>query len=131
MKYYVLVFTSLLLTGCASTSKSPVNVNYGVEPVNNEQAVINQLKNELKDPDSVKILNITKPRRGYATYGFGKEEFGWHTEVKYNAKNSYGGYVGAKTRQYIYLNGVYSIPHTYKIKFIDEKSFSCDGDCPQ
>nr|WP_181374623.1 hypothetical protein [Pectobacterium carotovorum]AKG47447.1 hypothetical protein pA_00007 [Pectobacterium carotovorum] len=131
MKYLAIAFTSLVLAGCASNSKNPASANYGAEPVNNEQAVISQLKNELKDPDSVKIMSITKPRRGYATYGFGKSEFGWHTEVKYNAKNSYGGYVGAKTRQYLYLNGKYSIPHTYDINFLDNKSLSCDGDCPQ
>lgn len=108
----------------------PRNLNYGPSPKNYAAEVVSLLKSELKDPDSVQIKSITKPRRGYASYGFGTKEYGWHVDVTYNAKNSYGGYTGYETRQYIY-NGGYSIPHTYEITFIDNKEYYCNNNCSE
>lgn len=130
MKKAAVCLVVLSVSACGVSQQDARNLNYGPSPKNYAAEVVSLLKSELKNPDSVQIKSITKPRRGYASYGFGTKEYGWHVDVTYNAKNSYGGYTGYETRQYIY-NGGYSIPHTYEITFIDNKEYYCNNNCSE
>jgi hypothetical protein len=74
----------------------------GPEPTNLEVRVQRHLKEVLKDPYSVRDLEISPPVRasmwtGVVNYG---EVQTWSTCVRYNAKNSYGGYVGLRSYRY-------------------------------
>lgn len=128
MKKVAICLVVLSVSACGVSQQDAKKLNYGPSPKNYESEVVSLLKSELKDPDSVKISSITKPRRGYASYGFGTKEYGWYIDVVYNAKNSYGAYTGYQEREYVYNNG-YSIPHTYEITFIDKKEYLCNKNC--
>ncbi|ENO4093235.1 hypothetical protein ACONLG_003488 [Edwardsiella ictaluri] len=123
----------LLLSACSASLQDANSVNYGDKPINNEKTVIGMLKEKLKDPDSLKVISITNPHRGYSKYGFGSTEYGWYTSISYNAKNSYGGYVGEKTITFVYLNGVYKIATPLsngERVFLDKTSYACNKNCP-
>ncbi|WP_153985153.1 hypothetical protein [Lonepinella koalarum] len=82
-----------------STLPSP-NADYGILPKNYQKKATEYLKSTLKDPDSAKFSNFTKPRKEHVIYSKGKYItpndvfYGYSTCVLVNAKNSYGGYVG-------------------------------------
>ncbi|MGS0066844.1 hypothetical protein ACUOJY_32355, partial [Escherichia coli] len=87
----------LLISACGVSQSEVNSANYGSKPIDNDAKVIGILKESLKDPDSLKVISITTPARGFSKYRFGSTEHGWFTTITYNAKNSYGGYVGAKS----------------------------------
>lgn len=104
MKLASVLFITLALTGCVSLNPydHELRVPAGPEPnrAQVDATVRAHLAASLKDPDSLKqyeLLSVRKTRwmRG-ALNGGGSEE-GWLACFSYNAKNSYGGYVGAKT----------------------------------
>jgi hypothetical protein len=65
-----------------------------------QKMVQSHLRAYLKDPDAVQGLAIAKP----VAECFGRGVCGWKICVSYNAKNSYGAYVGYKTYVYWRLN---------------------------
>jgi hypothetical protein len=80
---------------------------YGPSPNNYEAAINEWLRLSLKDPESVKNLKITPPMKGWcfeagALLVNEKKDWGWVCFVEYNAKNSYGGYVGLKSYRYFF-----------------------------
>lgn len=87
----------LALTGCASTPVDLSTVDAGPPPTTHEQDVQTYLKGALLDPDSIKDLRITPPVKcAWRLEAFAKPTGGWCSQVSYNAKNVYGGYVGLK-----------------------------------
>ena len=75
------------------------DVAWPPKPSNTRKYVTDYLNNSLKDPDSLKDFSITEPRKGWWTAGIFngfKNEPLWYVCYSYNAKNSYGGYVGKK-----------------------------------
>lgn len=102
----------LLLGAC--TSYSEVDFAPGPEPVNYEEDIMTYLNRHLKDPDSIKNLTIKalQPVRGTeGAFGLSGGIYGqtyrghWAACVEYNAKNSFGAYVGLKGYYFIFRNG--------------------------
>lgn len=122
----------LLISACGVSQNEVNSANYGLKPIDNDAKVIGMIKESLKDPDSLKVISITTPARGFSKYGFGSTEHGWFTTITYNAKNSYGGYVGAKSSTFVYLNGDYkvAVPMSNGERvMLDKVSFSCKDNC--
>lgn len=95
-----LVF-ALLLAGCVSVSREEIaSADFGPKPANYEERVKAYMGAVLKDPMSAVYDFRPTLRRAVAKGGlmdnFAKY-YGWVFEVSINAKNSFGGYTGAKT----------------------------------
>ena len=89
----------LVVFGCTTTPtvQDITSANYGDPPTNLENTITAYLKDVLKDPDSLKDLRIGTPKRGWTRTNYGKDVlYGYWVGYSYNAKNSYGGYVGSK-----------------------------------
>ncbi|WP_241640741.1 hypothetical protein [Rosenbergiella epipactidis] len=134
-KKAIVTSTILLLSACTVSKKDANSVNYGDKPSNYSKALIGDIKRSLKDPDSIKVVSITNPYRAYSTYGFGSIQYGWYITVRYNAKNSYGGYVGETGVNYVYLNGKYDGGilggnGNGDSMILDKITYICNGDCP-
>lgn len=104
MRLIAAVTCAILLAGCATPTPREVTIfDAGPQP-NDEQAkdvVLEFLQRNLKDPDSLKQFKMLSSPR-LATWYRGRSlgggnDRGWLVCFEYNAKNSYGGYVGVKT----------------------------------
>lgn len=102
---FVLAF---VLSGCMATTNEIATIDIGAAPEAEkaEEIVLYHLSRTLKDPDSMKAFRIISDvKRGQLNYGaFSKgpsgKTFGnpmWYVCAEYNAKNSFGAYVGLKT----------------------------------
>jgi hypothetical protein len=83
---------------------------FGAPPDKYEAAINEWLRLSLKDPDSVKSLKISPPMKGWSFEAGAllvneRKDWGWVCFVEYNAKNSYGGYVGLKSYRYFFKDG--------------------------
>ncbi|MCV5919715.1 hypothetical protein OFN60_40430, partial [Escherichia coli] len=67
----------LLISACGVSQNEVNSANYGSKPIDNDAKVIGMIKESLKDPDSLKVISITTPARGFSKYGFGSTEHGW------------------------------------------------------
>tara|TARA_A100001011_G_C14077655_1_gene743089 strand:+ start:174 stop:581 length:408 start_codon:yes stop_codon:yes gene_type:complete len=99
------------LVGCATGEV--LKLEYGPPPTEYETKIKNYLDRSLKDRDSLRDFKVlTTPKKGALNYGaFEKGPTGksfsnqmWYVCAEYNAKNSYGGYVGIKTYAYFFFN---------------------------
>jgi hypothetical protein len=72
--------------------------DYGAYPSNYETIVRAYLGKSLKDPESARYGEFTKPEKDQAIESVGQRRalYGYVTCVDVNAKNSYGGYTGAQ-----------------------------------
>lgn len=77
----------------------------GVLPKDYEAKIKNHLRDTLKDPDSLKQFKVSSPVKGACSIGIYGDFYGWVAEVTYNAKNSYGAYIGAQTLYYWFNHG--------------------------
>lgn len=91
-----------LLSACVGSSD-----DLGPYPTNYEQIVKDYLHENLKDPYSVRDLAITAPVQASAWTGllYSGELFAWKTCVTYNAKNSFGAYIGLNSYGYYIRDG--------------------------
>lgn len=108
MKFCVLALIALLV-GCAGTTGGrAMGVNtweeVGSAPKNYEKTSEAFIKSQLKDPDSLKQFSATAPIKTSCSVGIYGSHFGWLVRVTYNAKNSFGGYVGEK-QIYLWFSG--------------------------
>lgn len=111
----LLIVSFAALAACASPSAkqdiewrpNPVGQNHGAYPTNYEEVVKAWYQARLKDPDSAKYLSFSKPRKEHAITNVHKHEavYGYSTCATVNAKNSYGGYTGAKTTWFLIRDG--------------------------
>jgi hypothetical protein len=121
-----LFLTAFGITACGGPAISPIEVNQAtgvpVKPVDAKGEVQRYLKSVLKDPDSLKLLEVSEPKLG-KYYGAGYQRLpSWYVCYTYNAKNSYGGYVGAKKEVTFFNansvidwpNNPLSLPASYK-----------------
>ncbi|MQU27290.1 hypothetical protein GHO29_12420 [Pseudomonas helleri] len=99
-----------LLTGCASkpTPEQIQAADYGasVYQADAEKAVKSFFNIYLKDPESARY-SFGSVYRGYmvgSVFEGRKLEAGYLLDVTVNAKNSYGGYVGAKPYKFLIHN---------------------------
>ena len=112
----ILMLGLLFLGACASYSET--DFEPGPQPVNYEEDIMNYLNRNLKDPDSIKNLKIkdlTPVRGKEGAFGLSGGIYGetyrghWAACVEYNAKNSYGAYVGLKGYYYMFRYGAISV----------------------
>lgn len=95
-KFIAALSVAAATIGCAPMPP-PQTLSAGGEPTAQElaEAIHARLKSTLKDYDSMKDFSLVDgPASAYAIYGAGGIENLWFACVKYNAKNSYGGYTG-------------------------------------
>lgn len=99
----VLAISALFLTACATPNTGERVIDAGPQPSEAQAAtaVMDYLRTTLKDPDSIKQFRIRSGPETITWYrglinGGGNEQ-AWLICFEYNAKNSYGGYVGLKT----------------------------------
>jgi hypothetical protein len=100
-----------LLTGCATapTGEALAQADYGTEitQADAEQLASALLGAYLKDPASAQIV-WAPVQRGWIKEPIingGAMRFGYLLEARVNAKNSYGGYTGAKPFRFLFFNG--------------------------
>jgi len=81
------------------------NANYGEEIPNYSHIIRNYLLQELDDPDSIKGLQITKPKAGWYHQKYSKGTiFGYISWVNYNSKNMMGVYNGYSNYLFLLKN---------------------------
>lgn len=107
LMFVVLVIS---LSGCASkpTPEQIQSADYGasVYQADAEKAVKSFFQGYLKDPDSARY-SFGSVYRGYvvgSVFEGRKVEGGYLLEVAVNAKNSFGGYVGARNYRFLLRN---------------------------
>ncbi|MCD1609850.1 MULTISPECIES: hypothetical protein [Stutzerimonas] len=100
-----------VLAGCAAppTQQEIAAADYGmpIEQAEAEEKAKEVFSRTLKDPYSAqyafgkiyKGYSLTAPLQGR------KASYGYMLDVMVNAKNSYGGYVGAKPYRFMFRNG--------------------------
>jgi len=92
----------------AQSSVQALTADYGEMPTQYDEAVRQYFQQYLKDPDSVRFQEITKPERGYVTTVTGAifthevHLKGWTVKATINARNSRGVYVGFKTYTFLF-----------------------------
>lgn len=114
--FFIMIF---LLVGCTSSYKeyqanlatllettADLEFEYGPKPMVDKDILELSIKSLLKDPDSAKFIwgDLYKcdfPSKKSAVL----PRLGWCVEVSYNAKNSFGAYVGYKSYRYRYYEG--------------------------
>lgn len=110
----ILSLSALSLTGCASvsppTQQQIESASYGALPDDYQAQIKNTMSAMLKDPYSAQYTFL-QPFKGYSQDGAwapskGGVTYGWVAPVMVNAKNSYGGYTGAKRYVFMFSNSI-------------------------
>lgn len=93
-----------LLAGCSTPGGAFLNTNVqadaGSAPTQYEQTIRSHLRFALKDPSSMTDFSVSAPVLTSCSVGVYGPFHGWRVATSYNAKNSYGGYVGIQTSYY-------------------------------
>jgi hypothetical protein len=86
---------AILLSGCASAPdpRQIQDADYGPYPSNYEEIIKSHIGKQLYDPYSA-VWTFNAPVKGWNRLG--ELKFGWALCGTVNAKNRFGGYVGAK-----------------------------------
>lgn len=109
-KVFLISLTIFLLgqVGCVTSVKPPTQIEiasaeYGPYPANYPEIIKKLTVPFLKDPESATFSFEKSPEKGWAGGGVYRIpiSFGWGIFCSINAKNSFGGYVGAK--RYFFL----------------------------
>jgi hypothetical protein len=91
----------LFLVSCVATPRyTNTRADVGAKPEHYEQTIREYLRVTLKDPYSVQDFSVSEPELTACSIAPGSPFYGWRVATQYNAKNSYGAYVGL--RQYFY-----------------------------
>ncbi|EFL80900.1 hypothetical protein [Actinobacillus pleuropneumoniae] len=88
------------------------NADYGKYPKDYKVLIKNYMNKQLKDPDSAKYSEFSKPRKEHVIYKAksgiplteGDVYYGYSSCVQVNAKNSYGGYTGNQAYWFFFYN---------------------------
>lgn len=95
---------AVILGGCATPGGGFFNTNIpadaGQAPKWYEKTIRAHLKSALKDPNSMIDFSVDSPILTSCAVGIYGQFHGWMVATSYNAKNSYGGYVGQQTYYY-------------------------------
>lgn len=101
MKKILLCSVALVISGCVMLPPDPTdieksNADYGKKPSAEfyEGNIKSFQETRLKDPMSA-LYSFSEPKEMWCKID-GKVRYGWVVDYMINAKNSYGGYVGAK-----------------------------------
>lgn len=101
-------FSSLLLTACAGQPGGNfIGVNtasdVGILPPEYKRTVESALKANLKDPYSA-VIHVGDGYQSTCQIGVYGTFHGWAVPVRWNAKNSFGGYTGETTSYFWFAN---------------------------
>jgi hypothetical protein len=105
------IIVVIALTGCATPIPPEViaHANYGAPPPKNYREMIKkEFSHTLIDPTSP-LYEFSRPVKGYTRQSpmFNTQQvFGWQVCGTVNAKNRFGGYVGAVPFFVLFKNGV-------------------------
>ena len=117
MKIFISFFAFVALLGCQGVQpRSPIEAgwkpitkgaDHGTYSENYQEIIKKWYMSNLKDPNSAVFVNFSKPRKEHAiTNQFKKEVvYGYSACATVNAKNSYGGFAGTKTKWFLFKNG--------------------------
>ena len=104
LKRAILIATAATLAACSTPGGGFLNTNVqadaGAAPTQYEQTIRSHLRTALKDPNSMTDFSVSEPILTSCSVGIYGPFHGWRVATSYNAKNSYGGYVGEKTYYY-------------------------------
>jgi hypothetical protein len=93
------------LASITPATKEVEKAEFGAQPVGVEKALREQILAALKDPESARIeFQEARPTWGRVV-GQPDTVFGWEVIAMVNAKNSYGGYTGAKPWSFMLRDG--------------------------
>lgn len=115
---YLVVVLMLFLAACVPTipQEKWAQADFGEKPEGTKylEFIEDSIKSRLIDPDSLK-LTCAEPRKGSVKDGVGyaPHKFGWVVYCSVNAKNRFGGYVGAKPYVYLFQGNNYITSQTY------------------
>lgn len=104
----LLIAVTILVTACVSkpSQKQIANADYGPFPYSYETIAKQYVEQRLKDPESVKYQYVSYPVQKFGKRGSAS---GWMSGylvcIKYNAKNSFGGYAGYSVDSLLVKNG--------------------------
>lgn len=104
MKCTFAIFALLTMTACTTVPPDLISL-CGTRPTDEQaEAAVQKYINTagLKDPSSAQVRNIRieNPTRYYkGLINGGGYDYGWQIAFEYNAKNSFGGYVGYKVKR--------------------------------
>ena len=107
----ITVVALLSLSASAQISDRPIaetvnldSADFGKYTNNYEELVKTWGSSNLKDPESARYGRISKPRKEFMVENL-KPFYGFSLCAEINAKNSYGGYVGAQTYWFMIRDG--------------------------
>jgi len=95
-----------LVSACAlrPSQEEIANADYGAYPTDYAEIIRSHMARRLKDPYSARYDFLNEPLPGWQG-GLGGVVFGYRVCVLVNAKNSYGGYTGAKLYFFMIKDG--------------------------
>lgn len=108
----LLFFTMLhALNGCsiAPSQKELETADYGSYPSNYKTIISDYMYGILKDPSSAEYKYLNSPQTGWNSWGGTK--FGYIVCAYINAKNSFGGYNGARLYYFLIKNNKVILQH--------------------
>ena len=109
------------LSSCATPGGGFLNTNVpsdaGSAPIQYEQTIRSYLRSALKDPNSMIDFSVSGPTQTSCAVGIYGSFNGWRVSASYNAKNSYGGYVGLRTYYFWF--------HDERLKGVGENPSLC------
>lgn len=108
---YLFLFGLASLTACtaahpSATQLAEADIGPMPDQADSERVAREYLNAVLKDPMSA-IVAFSELRRGWYSKGFRWDpaKLAWRLPAAVNAKNSYGGYTGAKAYNFFFLEG--------------------------
>jgi hypothetical protein len=135
MRIISFILIALLVTSCGGISteerekqnrqkedkisKEMEEKDFGPEPKNYKKIFERAVSETLKDPNSGQFRNISPPKKGWIPPTLKQQRtaiilgvpaettYGWMICGEYNAKNSYGAYVGFNTAVVVFRSGKY------------------------
>lgn len=114
MKYAAILFVAALLSACAPRYTAPSQAEIeaadaGEFPADYQDLIPRYMAASLIDPYSAQYT-FTAPQKGWIPPRWGEDppavRFGWWVFGSVNAKNSFGGYVGARACRWFLRDGM-------------------------
>lgn len=101
MKKYLLLLAFGVISSSSLAFMAPIpDSEANIEPKNYRLEILKALRSAIKDPTSVRDASISMPALKWM--GVGER---YVVCVRFNAKNSFGGYTGLKETMAIFLRG--------------------------
>ncbi|WP_051911386.1 hypothetical protein [Methylomicrobium agile] len=108
MKFKLTTLLSLCITACAAPNFDMSKLDYGPEPLNYKEIIMEQSKLFVNDPESIQVKWGNFPLRKHFIYNRWtgeRESHGWMVCYSVNGKNAYGGYDGFSPRMTLIREG--------------------------